>query len=155
MSESNSFAGWLDGQFQKAGSDLTRIAAQAGISQAYLSMLRSGKRQRPSRHKVEALAQVLGVPVEDLPSAFRQRCQSYLPCETTERPAWDEIVIEGPKAVEDAIAAGWKPIDVTSFWRLARLEHAAPGYIQRKTEAYWDKVMRRAERERRRHAKAC
>ena len=41
------------------------------------------------------LAACLGVPVEDLPSAFRQRCQAYLPCETVERAEWDEIVIEG------------------------------------------------------------
>jgi UbiD family decarboxylase len=41
------------------------------------------------------LAACLGVPVDDLPSAFRQRCQSYLPCEVVEHPAWDEVVIEG------------------------------------------------------------
>jgi UbiD family decarboxylase len=41
------------------------------------------------------LAACLGVPVDDLPSAFRQRCQTYLPCETVERAAWDEVVIEG------------------------------------------------------------
>jgi UbiD family decarboxylase len=40
------------------------------------------------------LAACLGVPVDDLPSAFRQRCQSYLPCEVVEHPAWDEVVIE-------------------------------------------------------------
>ena len=27
----------------------------------------------------------------------------------------DEIVIEGPKAVADAIAAGWKPIPIPAF----------------------------------------
>src|SRR5260370_37006240 len=27
----------------------------------------------------------------------------------------DEIVIEGPKAVADAIAAGWKPIPIPTF----------------------------------------
>ncbi len=41
------------------------------------------------------LAACLGVPADDLPSAFRQRCQSYLPCELVDDPAWDEIVIEG------------------------------------------------------------
>ena len=41
------------------------------------------------------LAACLGVRVEDLPGAFRQRCQTYLPCETVERAEWDEIVIEG------------------------------------------------------------
>ncbi|MBV9066840.1 MAG: UbiD family decarboxylase, partial [Methylobacteriaceae bacterium] len=37
----------------------------------------------------------LGVSVEDLPGAFRQRCQTYLPCESVERGEWDEIVVEG------------------------------------------------------------
>jgi 2,5-furandicarboxylate decarboxylase 1 len=41
------------------------------------------------------LAACLGVSVEDLPGAFRQRCQTYLPCEIVERAEWDEIVIEG------------------------------------------------------------
>jgi 2,5-furandicarboxylate decarboxylase 1 len=41
------------------------------------------------------LAACLGVPLDDLPSAFRQRCQTYLPCEVVERAAWDEIVLEG------------------------------------------------------------
>jgi 2,5-furandicarboxylate decarboxylase 1 len=41
------------------------------------------------------LAACLGVPVDDLPNAFRQRCQTYLPCEVVEHAAWDEIVIEG------------------------------------------------------------
>ncbi len=41
------------------------------------------------------LAACLGVPADDLPSAFRQRCQSYLPCELVDDPAWDEVVIEG------------------------------------------------------------
>jgi UbiD family decarboxylase len=41
------------------------------------------------------LAACLGVPVDDLPSAFRQRCQTYLPCEVVDDPAWNEIVVEG------------------------------------------------------------
>jgi UbiD family decarboxylase len=41
------------------------------------------------------LAACLGVPVYDLPSAFRQRCQTYLPCEVVEHAAWDEIVLDG------------------------------------------------------------
>lgn len=41
------------------------------------------------------LAACLRVPVDDLPSAFRQRSQSYLPCELVEHAAWDEIVIDG------------------------------------------------------------
>ena len=41
------------------------------------------------------LAACLGVPLDDLPSAFRQRCQTYLPCELVDYAAWDEIVLEG------------------------------------------------------------
>jgi UbiD family decarboxylase len=41
------------------------------------------------------LAACLGVPPDDLPSAFRQRCQTYLPCELVDHAAWDEIVLEG------------------------------------------------------------
>jgi len=41
------------------------------------------------------LAACLGVPADDLPSAFRQRCQTYLPCEVVDHAAWDEIVLEG------------------------------------------------------------
>src|SRR5258708_25233802 len=38
----------------------------------------------------------------------------------------DEIVIEGPKAVADAVAAGWRPIAVIER---AREEASAPGSV--------------------------
>jgi UbiD family decarboxylase len=41
------------------------------------------------------LAACLGVDSADLPTAFRERCQKYIPCETVDRGAWDEVVIEG------------------------------------------------------------
>lgn len=41
------------------------------------------------------LAACLGVPVGDLPSAFRERCQKYIPCETVKDAPWQEVVIEG------------------------------------------------------------
>jgi len=41
------------------------------------------------------LAACLGVDVRDLPTAFRERCQKYIPCETVAEAAWNEIVIEG------------------------------------------------------------
>ncbi len=41
------------------------------------------------------LAACLGVPVAELPTAFRERCQKYLPCETVAKGAWDEVVLEG------------------------------------------------------------
>jgi UbiD family decarboxylase len=41
------------------------------------------------------LAACLGVDVRDLPTAFRERCQKYIPCETVAEAAWNEVVIEG------------------------------------------------------------
>ena len=43
------------------------------------------------------LAACLGVAPGDLPTAFRERCQKYVPCETVDNPAWNEVVIEGDK----------------------------------------------------------
>ncbi|MGE5534687.1 MAG: UbiD family decarboxylase [Acidobacteriota bacterium] len=41
------------------------------------------------------LAACLGVEPHDLPTAFRERCQKYIPCETVAQAAWNEVVIEG------------------------------------------------------------
>jgi UbiD family decarboxylase len=41
------------------------------------------------------LAACLGVEPRDLPGAFRERCQKYIPCETVTQAAWNDIVIEG------------------------------------------------------------
>jgi 2,5-furandicarboxylate decarboxylase 1 len=41
------------------------------------------------------LAACLGVAFAELPTAFRERCQKYIPCEVVENAAWDEVVIEG------------------------------------------------------------
>src|SRR5436853_6342892 len=41
------------------------------------------------------LAACLGVEPGNLPTAFRERCQKYIPCETVDRGAWEDIVIEG------------------------------------------------------------
>ena len=41
------------------------------------------------------LASCLGVGPEDLPTAFRERCQNFIPCETVSRAPWEEVVIEG------------------------------------------------------------
>jgi UbiD family decarboxylase len=41
------------------------------------------------------LAACLGVDSRDLPTAFRERCQKYIPCETVAQAAWNDIVIEG------------------------------------------------------------
>jgi len=41
------------------------------------------------------LAACLGVEPEDLPAAFRERCQKYIPCEIVDRGAWEDVVLEG------------------------------------------------------------
>src|SRR3954463_1580382 len=41
------------------------------------------------------LAACLGVKVAELPTAFRERCQKYIPCEVVDTAAWDEVVLEG------------------------------------------------------------
>ncbi len=41
------------------------------------------------------LAACLGVEPKILPTAFRERCQKYIPCETVERGAWEDVVLEG------------------------------------------------------------
>ncbi len=41
------------------------------------------------------LAACLGVKVAELPTAFRERCQKYIPCEVVDSAAWDEVTLEG------------------------------------------------------------
>jgi UbiD family decarboxylase len=41
------------------------------------------------------LAACLGVAAADLPTAFRERCQKYIPCETVAHAAWEDVVLEG------------------------------------------------------------
>jgi UbiD family decarboxylase len=41
------------------------------------------------------LAACLGVEQSQLPTAFRERCQKYIPCELVSEAPWNEVVIEG------------------------------------------------------------
>lgn len=41
------------------------------------------------------LAACLGVDPGNLPTAFRERCQKYIPCETVDRGALEDVVVEG------------------------------------------------------------
>ena len=41
------------------------------------------------------LAACLGVDVGALPTAFRERCQKYVPCELVTDAPWNEVVLEG------------------------------------------------------------
>ncbi|MGZ5811317.1 MAG: UbiD family decarboxylase [Xanthobacteraceae bacterium] len=41
------------------------------------------------------LAHCLKSDPKDLPTAFRERCQNYIPCELVSKGAWDDVVLEG------------------------------------------------------------
>ena len=41
------------------------------------------------------LAACLGVDVKELPAAFRERCQNYIPCEIVKDAPWQDLVIDG------------------------------------------------------------
>ncbi|HET6491454.1 MAG TPA: UbiD family decarboxylase [Burkholderiales bacterium] len=41
------------------------------------------------------LAACLGVAPADLPTAFRERCQKYIPCEVVQEAPWQEVTLEG------------------------------------------------------------
>ena len=41
------------------------------------------------------LAACLGVEPGNLPTAFRERCQKYIPCELVDRAPWEDVVLEG------------------------------------------------------------
>jgi UbiD family decarboxylase len=41
------------------------------------------------------LAACLGVESHELPTAFRERCQKYIPCEVVKDAPWQDVLIEG------------------------------------------------------------
>jgi UbiD family decarboxylase len=41
------------------------------------------------------LAAALQVSPAELPTAFRERCQKYIPCEVVSNPPWEEVTLEG------------------------------------------------------------
>jgi 2,5-furandicarboxylate decarboxylase 1 len=43
------------------------------------------------------LAACLGVAPAELPTAFRERCQIYVPCDVVAEAPWQEVVLEGDK----------------------------------------------------------
>ncbi|WP_367141948.1 UbiD family decarboxylase [Rhodoplanes sp.] len=53
------------------------------------------------------LAACLGVEPADLPTAFRERCQTYIPCELVDEAPWHEVTLEG-----DDVDLGALPIPV-------------------------------------------
>ena len=53
------------------------------------------------------LAACLDVGVADLPSAFRQRCQNYIPCEVEDSAPWQAVTIEGDEVDLNALPIPW------------------------------------------------
>jgi 2,5-furandicarboxylate decarboxylase 1 len=41
------------------------------------------------------LGHCLNAEARNLPTAFRDRCQNYIPCEVVSKGAWDDVVLEG------------------------------------------------------------
>jgi transcriptional regulator with XRE-family HTH domain len=102
-SQETNFATWLNRYLEGTDADLTSLAAKAGISQGYLSMLRHGKRSHPSRQVVEALAAVLGIPRED---ALKAAGLPVRPLSALRRPGlthgWDRAIL-----TEGGTLSGW------------------------------------------------
>ncbi len=67
------------------------------------------------------LAACLGVTPKELPTAFRERCQKYIPCEVVSNAAWDEVVIEG-----DDIDLWKLPVPLQFYRRRCALHHGGP-----------------------------
>ena len=45
------------------------------------------------------LAACLGVEAAELPTAFRERCQKYIPCEVVKDAAWDEVSSRATRSI--------------------------------------------------------
>jgi 2,5-furandicarboxylate decarboxylase 1 len=72
---------------------------RAGKSPVVIFQSPAGKNSMPVVTNVagnrKLLAACLGVDVKDLPATFRERCQTYIPCEIVKDAAWQDVVIEG------------------------------------------------------------
>ena len=69
------------------------------------------------------LAACLGVEPKDLPTAFRERCQKYIPCEVVKDASWHDVVIEG-----DALDLTKLPIPLQFTDRWRSLHHRGPDF---------------------------
>lgn len=74
------------------------------------------------------LAACLGVPQADLPTAFRERCQKYIPCELADTAPWQEVVIEG-----DALDLARLPIP--THFRVDRAPYITGGQLSARDPA--------------------
>jgi 3-octaprenyl-4-hydroxybenzoate carboxy-lyase len=77
------------------------------------------------------LAACLGVEPGNLPTAFRERCQKYIPCAIVGQGAWEDVVLEG-----DDVDLTKLPIDVRSALTIVRPETVVRWH-QAGFRAYW------------------
>jgi 2,5-furandicarboxylate decarboxylase 1 len=113
-SEKQSLRGFLDMVERDFPSELLRIRVpvrrELDITSLVFELERAGKSpvvvyENVEGHKMpvvtniagnrQLLAACLGVNPEDLPSAFRERCQKYIPCEVVRNAPWQDVVLEG------------------------------------------------------------
>jgi 2,5-furandicarboxylate decarboxylase 1 len=113
-SEKQSLRGFLDMVERDFPSELLRVRVpvrrELDITSLVFELERAGKSpvvvyDNVEGHKMpvvtniagnrQLLAACLGVNPEDLPSAFRERCQKYIPCEVVRSAPWQDVVLEG------------------------------------------------------------
>ena len=114
MSDNQSLRGFLDATAKTFPEEIVRItepvSRQLEMTSVVFELDRLGKNPIVIFENVEGskmpvvtniaanrklLAHCLGADPKNLPTAFRERCQNYIPCELVSKPAWDDVVLEG------------------------------------------------------------
>jgi len=114
VSDNQSLRGFLDATAKTFPEEIVRItepvSRQLEMTSVVFELDRLGKNPIVIFENVEGskmpvvtniaanrklLAHCLGADPKNLPTAFRERCQNYIPCELVSKPAWDDVVLEG------------------------------------------------------------
>ena len=114
MSDNQSLRGFLDATAKDFPEEIIRItepvSRQLEMTSVVFELDRLGKNPIVIFENVEGskmpvvtniaanrklLAHCLKAEAKDLPAAFRERCQNYIPCEVVSKAAWDDVVLEG------------------------------------------------------------
>ena len=112
--EQQSLRGFIDKVDRVAPDDVLRVAEpvsrELDITSAVFELERAGRSPIVIFENVEGfdmpvvtnvagnrklLGVALDVAPEDLPGAYRERCQNYLPVETAADAPWQDVVVEG------------------------------------------------------------
>src|SRR5690348_16642580 len=99
--EDTGFSRWLDNELQQPDVSPSRVAEAAGITPAYLSMLRNGRR-KPSFSVVEKLARALGTSVETAWLSLARASSSEKPESHKDKPLATFPVGVGSLSTESA-----------------------------------------------------